>query len=96
MRGNRRGHFVLIVKCDHRLFVPADQFPRNRAPHESRQAPQDGSEDQRFGHGSSLRVAEVVPGGTCPTCWATESTLPSGSLNHATLSPPGAVQMPSS
>src|SRR5277367_2907665 len=30
------------------------------------------------------------------TCWESERTLPSGSLNQATLSPPGAVQMPSS
>src|ERR1700674_5512244 len=29
-------------------------------------------------------------------CWLTESTFPSGSLNHATLSPLGVVQIPSS
>src|ERR1019366_1010585 len=29
-------------------------------------------------------------------CWLTESTLPSGSLNQAILSPVGAVQIPSS
>src|ERR1700722_17168395 len=29
-------------------------------------------------------------------CWLTESTFPSGSLNQATLSPLGAVQIPSS
>src|SRR5579871_1689934 len=34
--------------------------------------------------------------GYFPECEFTESTLPSGSLNHATWSPDGDVQMPSS
>ena len=47
--------------------------------------------------GSAVPTCSVVTDSALAySCWLTESTFPSGSLNHATLLPPGAVQIPRS